>query len=278
LTTFYGQLCPTFRGGPDQVIAYDTILAPTVVHGPAVPVVLIGDELPVINHFTLPSDVAAIAPPLIKPDDTDTWEGRVIHYNRVRMIAASILFHHGADLSFPKLAIEKVRHDVNMVLSYTPEMLMFVAGTDGLTYGTMNYPPILEAEWIGLFAENDYPDVVIYTGKIIEPSCHDGHGRVFGPQTFLDHLVDNPDERYEVLERSDNHRYAYENSGNAVLLAWAKKAIECWHKHMDILCKTHCIRYVPEVDDDAPKFDFGIDYPVVAYEQNDLVVELIGLS
>jgi hypothetical protein len=278
MSTYYGPICPTFRGGPDHVIAYDTILAPTAVHGPFVQAVLIGDELPIINHFTLPSDVAAIAPPLIKPDDTDTWEGRVIHYNRVRMIAASILFHHGADRSFSQLAREKVRHDMNLVLSYTPEMVMFVAGPDGLSYGTINYPPILEAEWIGLFAESAYPDVVVYTGKIIGPRRNDAHSRVFGPQTFLDHLVDNPDERYEVFERLDNHRYAYENSGNAVLLAWANRAIECWNKHMDILRKEPCIRYVPDVDDDAPKFDFGIDYPVVAYNQDDLVAELIGLS
>jgi hypothetical protein len=72
MSMFYGPICPTFCGGPNQVIAYDTILAPTVVHGPPVPAVLIGDELPIINHFTLPSDVAAIVPPLIKPNDTDT--------------------------------------------------------------------------------------------------------------------------------------------------------------------------------------------------------------
>jgi hypothetical protein len=120
-----------------------------VVHGPSVPAALIGDELPVINHFTLPSDVAAIAPQLIKPDDTDTWEGRFIHYNRIRMIASSILYHHGADLLFSQLAREKVRHDTNLVLRYTPEMVMFVAEPNGLTHGTINYPPILEAEWIG---------------------------------------------------------------------------------------------------------------------------------
>jgi hypothetical protein len=114
----------------------------------------------------------------------------------------------------------------------------------------------------------------VYTGKVIGPRRHDGYVRVFGPQTFLDNFVGNPDERYEVLERLDNHRYAYENSGNAVLLAWANKAIKCWHKHMEILCQIHCIRYVPEVDDDAPKLDFGIDYPVLAYEQDDLVVKI----
>jgi hypothetical protein len=66
MTTFYGPICLTFRGGPNQVIAYDTIVAPTVVHGPTVPIVLIGDVFPIIKHFT----------PLINPDDTDTI-GRV---------------------------------------------------------------------------------------------------------------------------------------------------------------------------------------------------------
>jgi hypothetical protein len=108
MSTFYRPICPTFCGGPNQVITYDTILAPMVVHGPSVPVVLVGDELPIITHFMLPLDVSAIAPPLIKPDDTDTWEGRAVHYNRVRMIAASILYHHGADRLFPQLAREKV--------------------------------------------------------------------------------------------------------------------------------------------------------------------------
>jgi hypothetical protein len=104
MTTFYGPICPTFRGGPNHVIAYNTILAPAFVHGPSVPVVQICDDFPIINHFMLPSDVAAIAPPLINPNDTDTWEGWFIHYNRVRMIAASTLFHNGADGSFPHLA------------------------------------------------------------------------------------------------------------------------------------------------------------------------------
>jgi hypothetical protein len=274
MSTFYGPICPTFRGGPNQVIAYDTILAPTVVHGPFVQAVLIGDELPIINHFTLPSDVAAIAPPLIMPDDTDTWEGRVVHYNRVRMIAASILFHHGGDRSFSQVAREKVRHDMNLVLSYTPEMVMFVAAPDGLTHGTINYPPILEAEWIGSFAESDYTDVVVYTGDIIGPRINDGYSRVYGPQTFLEYLVDNMGERHEVLERLDNHRYAYETSGNTVLLAWANKAIECWRKHRELLMQEPCIRDVPEVDDDAPKFDFGIDYPVVDFETGVLVVKI----
>jgi hypothetical protein len=278
MSTFYGPICPTFRAGPDHVISYDTILAPTVVHGPSVPEVLIGDELPIINHFSLPPDVAAIAPPLIKPDDTDTWEGRVIHYNRIRMIAASILYHHGADRSFSQLAREKVRHDMNLVLSFTPEMVMFIAEPNGLTYGTINYPPFLEAEWIGSFPDSDYTDVVVYTGDVIGPRISDESVRVFGPQTFLDYLVDNRDERYEVLERLENHRYAYETSGNAVLLAWANKAIDCWHKHMGILRMVPCVRYVPEVDKDAPKFDFGIEYPVVAYNHDDLVAELIELS
>jgi hypothetical protein len=185
MTTFYGPICPAFRGGPNQIIMYETILAPTVVHGPTVPVVLIGDALPVINHFTLPSDVAAIASPLINPDDTDTWEGRVIHYNRVRMIAASILYHHCADGSFPQLAREKVRHDMNLVLSYTPEMILFVAAPDGLSLGTIHYPPILEAEWIGSFAESDYINVVQYTGDIIGPRINDEYRLIFGPQTFL---------------------------------------------------------------------------------------------
>jgi hypothetical protein len=146
---------------------------------------------------------------------------------------------------------------------------------NGLTHGTINYPLNLEAEWIGSFAKSDYTNVVVlYTGEIIGPCLHDGYDRVCGPQTFLEYLVDDTDERYEALECLDNHCSAYENSGNAVLLAWANKAIQCWHKHMEILCQVDCIHYVPEVDDDALKFDFGIDYPVVAYEQDDLVVKI----
>jgi hypothetical protein len=79
-----------------------------------------------------------IAPSIIYPDDTDTWEGWVINYNRVRMIAASILFHHGADGSFPQLARENVRHDMHLVLSYTPEMILFVAAPNEFFHGTMN--------------------------------------------------------------------------------------------------------------------------------------------
>jgi hypothetical protein len=71
----------------------------------------------------------------------------------------------------------------------------------------------------------------------------------------------------------DNHRDAYENSGNSVLLAWANKAIDCWYKHKEILGQNSHFRYFPEVGDDVPKFDFSIDYPVVKFESN-LVVKI----
>jgi hypothetical protein len=84
-------------------------------------------------------------------------------------------------------------------------------------------------------------------------------------------LVDNPNERYEVLEYLDNHRDAYENSGNTVLLAWANKAIDCWYKNKEILGQNSDFRYFPEVGDDFPKFDFSIDYQFVKFESDPVI-------
>jgi hypothetical protein len=64
-------------------------------------------------------------------------------------------------------------------------MIRFVAALDAFSHGTMNYPPILEAEWIGSFADSDYINVVQYTGDIIGPRIDDQYRRVFGPQTFM---------------------------------------------------------------------------------------------
>jgi hypothetical protein len=59
----------------------------------------------------------------------------------------------------------------------------------------------------------------MYTGNIIGTLIDDEYRQVFGPQTFLEYMVDNPDKRYDVLERLDNHRDACENSGDTVFIS-----------------------------------------------------------
>jgi hypothetical protein len=269
MTTFYGPKSPAFRGGPNHFIAYDVILAPTVVHGPDIPVAIVSDDLPIINHFDLPDCFRAIAPPLIMPDDVSTLEGKLTHYNRVRMIAASILFHHGLDGSFSQAARERVRHDTNLVLSYTAEMVLFIASPNEFINRPMDYPPILEAEWIGTYPSDTYFNRVHYNGDYIGRRINNKYQVIFGPQTFLDYLVDNDDERYEVLERLDNHRYLYENQGNVVLTNWVIRAIDCWHKHKECLRKNNDCRYAPEIGDDIPFFNWGADYKIVPYDSDD---------
>jgi hypothetical protein len=58
---------------------------------------------------------------------------------------------------------------------------------------------------------------------------------------------------------------SYQKQGDVDLIAWAEKVIECWFFHYSILAKHACFRIVPEVDDDAPKFDYGIEYCIIPY-------------
>jgi hypothetical protein len=267
MTTYYGPKSPAFRGGPNHVIAYDVILAPTVVHGPDVRIRLVSDELPIINHFTLHEGVCAIAPPLIIPDDVTTSEGRLIHYNRIRMIAASILYHHALDGSFPQLAREKVRHDMNMVLSYTPEMVIFIATPHEFINRPLQYPPILQAHWMGSFPGQPYVNVVLYPESVIGRRITEDCQVIFGPQTFLEYLVDNYDEYFTTtLERVDNHYEEYERLGHTAMFDWLDRAYDCLKKHREILRKDECVRYAPDVGDDAPMFDWGVDYKVVPFD------------
>jgi hypothetical protein len=75
----------------------------------------------------LPTDERAIAPPLIIPDDITTSHGKLVHYNCVWMIAASIIFHHAHDGSLSKIARDKIYSDFLLVLSWTDEMVLLVA-------------------------------------------------------------------------------------------------------------------------------------------------------
>jgi hypothetical protein len=151
MKTFYGPKSPAFLTGPYRVFGYDKILAPTVVHGPDLPVALVGDNLPIINHFNLPHDERAIVPPLIIPDDITTSHGKLVHYNRVWMIAASIIFHHAHDGFLSKIARDKIYSDFLLVLSWTDEMVLLVASPHEYNPGTIPFPPILEAEWINTY-------------------------------------------------------------------------------------------------------------------------------
>jgi hypothetical protein len=146
MKTFYGPKSPAFLSGPTRIFGYDEILAPTVVHGPDLPAASVSENLPTINHFIIPIDERAIAPPLIIPDDSTTSHGKLIHYNRVWMIAASIISHHARDGSFSKVARDKVYHDFNLILNWTDDMVIFVASPHEYTPGPIAYPPILEAD------------------------------------------------------------------------------------------------------------------------------------
>jgi hypothetical protein len=268
MKTFYGPKSPAFHGGPNRVFGYDEILAPTVVHGPDRPVAHVGDNLPIIDHFNSPHDERAIAPPLIIPDDITTSHGKLIHYNQVRMIAASIIFHHAHDGSLSKVARDKIYYDFHSVLSWTDEMVLLVASPHDYTPDPIAYPPILEAEWINTYADEPYLICQDYSGSIIgrRISKESDYQPIYGPQTFLDYLEDNPDERYEVLSRLENHLDTYQNQGNDNLITWAEKALECWFFHFSILAKHASSRFVPEVDETAPKFDYGIEYRIKPYD------------
>ena len=166
-------------------------------------------------------------------------EGLVVHYNRIRLIASSILFFHEFDGSFSKTARERVRFDVLTILNWTSEMVLFVVSPNEFSHEPLSYPPILEAAWLG-----DYPNVP-YLDPDRAYGEYNGRRRnhleevVFGPQSYLEHLIDNWDFDYKILERLETHKHYWSGRNDGISVAWADRAIECWYKNKGILFKMH---------------------------------------
>jgi hypothetical protein len=236
MNPYYGPKSPNFIDGPTVVIPYEAVLAPTCLHGPDIRATTVGI---VDARYVLTTDTASIPSPTIPPDDTSTMEGKIIHYNRIRLIASSILFHHNFDGSFPKSARERVRFDYLTILNWPAEMVSFVTHPLQLTHEPLHYPPILEAAWLGDYPGEPYLHPDREYGDYIGPRKNENFEVLFGPPTYLQHLSDNWDFNYETLRRLLDHQYYYEIREDEQSIAWTERAIECWYKFKDILAKIH---------------------------------------
>jgi hypothetical protein len=154
MSPYYGPKSPNYIDGPLVVIPYEAVLAPTCLHGPDIRTATVGV---VDARYAQTTDTTSIPSPTIPPNDTSTMKGKVIHYNWIRLIASSILFHHNFDGSFPKSARERVRFDFLTVLNWPAEMVLFATTPFQFAHKPLHYPPI-EAAWLGEFPDEPYLD------------------------------------------------------------------------------------------------------------------------
>jgi hypothetical protein len=232
MNPYYGPKSPNFIGGPCDIIPYEVVLAPTCLHGPDIGTTTVGV---VDARYILTPDTTSIPSPNFPPDDTSTLEGLVVHYNRIRLIASSILFHHNFDGSFPKTARERVRFDFLTVLNWPPEMVLFVTSPLQFAHEPLHYPPILEAAWIGDSPGEPYLHPDRQYGDYIGQRKNESFEVIFGPPTYLQHLSDNWDFNYETLRRLLDHENYYKIRADEESVAWADRAIKCWYKFKQIL-------------------------------------------
>jgi hypothetical protein len=233
MATYHDPKPLDFRLGPGFVYSYKQVLKLTMVHGPK----RVGMQV-----FVVPAgfdvndpDQCVIEPPLVNPDDVSTIEGKVIHFNRIRMISASIKFHHEKDGSFPLSSREKVRYDMNIILNWPWSTVLFVVSPDEYGRTSMDYPAILEASWIGRYPDEPYIDIEsrLESVNVAWIRLNQDKEPIYGPPTFAEHLKCNTNWRQETLQRLTYHREfhmdTYDKDFDAI--QWCDHAIRCWHDH-----------------------------------------------
>lgn len=225
-----------FSHGPGLEVSYEQVLRSTMIHGRA----QAGTRMVIVpkvfkaEHAQRPIDA-----PTVYPDDTSTIEGKVVHFNRVRLIDASIRFHHEKDGSFPLASRERVQWDMATILSWPSALVLSVVRPNEFAHAALGYPPLLEANWIG-----KYPDESPLTiEEQLERWAYFGTDRTWaketlhGPQTYAAYLKDTKNLRRVILQRVKDHRdwYVANDWNNFDAIAWCDIAIYCWEEHEEFI-------------------------------------------
>lgn len=131
-----GYRYPDFSGGPEKLIAYKTVLADTVVHGPY-------QENKEASRDPKESlqdpDKRALVLPRKIPDDLSTVRGRLVHYNRLRLLSASIAEHYDDDGSFTIYSRGRVKDDLKYIIKWPATMILFCVRFEAHTKGPLYY-------------------------------------------------------------------------------------------------------------------------------------------
>jgi hypothetical protein len=230
MATYHDPQPTDYSYGPGVVLSYEWVLKGTFVHGPP----RTGMQLFVVPRgFDVNDpDQRVIDPPVVYPDDISTVDGKVHHFNRLRMISASIKFHHEKDGSFSLASREKVRFDMKLILLLPPSMVIFMAAPEEYDFKSLDYPPFLEANWIGSHPDEPYKDFDCQFDNVVPPRLLYMVGDpIYGPPTYADYLYHNTDIRDATLDRLTDHLDHHVAAKDFDAINWANFAISCWHEY-----------------------------------------------
>ena len=240
-----------FSCGPELVIPYEQVLKTTMVHGYG----QAGTRMVIIRKIEGAEHTHhAIAAPTGYLDDVSTIEGKVIHFNRVRLISASIKFHHEEDGSFSLASQEKVKWDMKLILSWPPALVLSVVCPGEFSHEILDYPPLLESNWIGKYPDEGHISIEeqLERRDIFIPDRNWSKETMDGPPTYAAYLRHNKNMRLAILQHVRNHReWHLSNGGNNFdAIVWCDIAIRSWNEHNDYISKYVCDNYVvgEEVD------------------------------
>jgi hypothetical protein len=225
MATYHDPQPMDYSFGPRLVLSYAWVLKETMVHGP---------PQTSMQRFVVPKgfdvndpDQRAIDPPVVYPDDISTTDGKVFHFNRLRMISASIRFHHEKDGSFAIALREKVWFDMRLILLFPSSMFIFMAAPEEFAFKLLDYPPFLEANWIGSYPDDPYINIDRQLDNVVPPRLNLFGGTIYSPPMYAENLYHNNNIHDATLERlTDNldHHVATKDFD-------ANNWVACWHEY-----------------------------------------------